>query len=577
MNRSLRDSRRAQRRITISILVAAFVLAGPVCSAEDSTSDEEKPQYGGTLNIATVYPTLSALSWDSADWNWKHNHDTGMIYEQLFAADLDKSVHKGGRYLFRAEAYLPEDAMRGELAESWEWEDPLTLVIHLRRGAMFTDKPGVMKARELTADDVVFSFERVDESPKKIASYFDHIDSVEARDAHTVVINFNRYNAEWAYRFGYGYYSAIVPRELGAVDAKDWRNVVGTGPFELQRHVAGSTNTYVKNPAYWDTETLGGEKYPIPFVDKIIYRTIKDEATYLTALRTGKLDILEYVRWLAVDHLKKTTPELKWSRWLSTNGTFLVMRNDREPFDDIRVRRALNIAINNQEIVDIFYGGHAEIFAYPMHTGFVGYYQPLEEMPPEARELFTYDPQKAKRMLAEAGYPDGFEFTVQVATNNSNTMDLLPLIAGYLDDIGVEMTIQPLEYAAFLSAMTTRNHTAGYMMASGHTNPTTSLRKNFQTGQLWNPSMWSDPDFDRKLEALFLERDEDERKAMVRSMVAQVVAEAPYIWLPIQYNYSAWWPWVKNYDGELRAGAVRPGPIYARIWIDHELKKELGF
>ena len=125
-------------------------------------ADDGAPQYGGTLDIGTVFVTLNPLSWDPYDWNWKLNHDTGMYLEQLFAADLDKSVRKGGKYPFHADAWLPTDAIRGELAESWEWsEDPLAVAIHLRHGIMFPDKPGVMKSRELTADDVVYSFKRL--------------------------------------------------------------------------------------------------------------------------------------------------------------------------------------------------------------------------------------------------------------------------------------------------------------------------------------------------------------------------------------------------------------------------------
>ena len=98
----------------------------------------EKPQYGGALEIVTVYPTLSALSWDLADWNWKQNHDAGLFYETLFAADLSKSKRKGGKHPFYADAWLPSDAIRGELAESWEWKDnPLRVEIKLRKGIMF--------------------------------------------------------------------------------------------------------------------------------------------------------------------------------------------------------------------------------------------------------------------------------------------------------------------------------------------------------------------------------------------------------------------------------------------------------
>ncbi|MBX3706943.1 MAG: ABC transporter substrate-binding protein [Pseudomonadales bacterium] len=561
------------------LFAAACLLAG---CAERHAFDEADhspgpPQYGGSLDIGTVSITLSALSWDPADWTWKANHDTGMVREQLFAADLTQSVSRGGTQRFVAEAYLPPETLRGELAESWEWEDPLTMVIRLRRGVMFTAKPGIMAARELDAHDVVFTYELLNASPKRIPSYFDHVDAVEARDDHTVVFRFNRYNAEWNYRFGYGYYSGIVPRETADVDRKDWRNVTGSGPFLLAGYIHGNSQTHVRNPDYWDTETIDGTAYPIPFVDRVVYRIIKDEATYLTALRTGKLDILEAIRWLNVEHLKETTPELRWSRWLASGGNFMALRTDHPPLDDVRVRRALNLAVNQREIVELFYGGNAELMAYPQHPGFGAYFQPLEEMPESVQALFDYDPAAARRLLAEAGYPDGFEIDAQVCSCSTGDMDLIPLLKDYLAAVGVTLNIRPMEYASFLSAMTTRTHAPAYLMGSGHVSPTTTLRKSFVTGQTWNPSIYSDPDFDARMERLYETRDEAERIRMVRDMTVEILDQAPYIWLPTPYVYSAWWPWVRNYGGELRAGAVRPGPIYARIWIDHALKQRLGF
>ena len=538
---------------------------------------EVAPQYGGDLNIGTVYVTLSPLSWDPADWTWKSNHDTGSVREQLFAGDLDKSVRKGGDYPFIADAYLPSGAIRGELAERWHWQDDLTLVIELRRDARFTERPGVMAARPLEAADVVFSYNLIDQSPKRIATYFDHIRRVYARDRHTVVFEFSEYNAEWMYRFGYGYYSGISPRELGNLDRKDWRNVSGTGPFTLEKYVQANAHIYRRNDDYWGTEAIAGKEYPIPFVDRVIYRIIKDEATFLTALRTGQLDILEAMRWIAVDHLKKTTPELQWNRWLGTSGTFMSLRVDQKPFDDIRVRRALNLAVNQQEIVDLFYGGHAELMAYPQHPGFGEYYQPLAEMPAEVQELFTYDPVKARQLLDEAGVPEGFSFDVQVCSCSPSNMDLIPLLESYLQKVGVQIRIQPMEYASFLSAMTTKTHGPGYLLNSGHVNPITTLRKSFVTGQTWNPSQYSSEYFDEQIRQVHLMRDEAERIKTLRRLTREIMIEAPYIWLPVGYVHSAWWPWVKNYGGELRAGAVRPGPIYSRIWIDRQLKAEMGF
>src|SRR5262245_54681873 len=571
----MNDSRQFGRTLGIALLLAlplALVWGGAAAQAPAG------PQYGGTLEIATISPTVSALSWDPQDWNWKLNHDAGMFYEQLFAADLDKSVRKGGKHRFYADGWLPSDAIRGELVERWEWkENPLSVVFYLRKGVMFPDKPGVMKARELTAEDVVFSYERLDKSPKKIPTYFDHIARVEARDKHTVVFTFKEYNAEWDYRFGWGYYSAIVPREMAAVDPKDWKNAVGTGPFQLANFVQGNSQTYMKNPNYWDTEKIGSTAYKIPFADKLVYRIIKDEATQHTSLRTGKLDILESIRWTAVDNLKKSAPQLKWSKWLNMSGYFLAMRVDQKPFGDIRVRRALNMAVNKQEIVNAYYGGNAELFSYPMHPDWLGYYEPLDKMPASVKELFTYDPAKAKRLLAEAGYPSGFSVKVQVCSCSFDHMDLLPLVAGYLDKVGCKLEIQPMEYAAFLPAMTTKTHAAGYFMNNSHANPTTSIRKSFVTGQTWNPSMWSDASYDRKMAEVYLTRDESKRQQMLREMTVEILDKAPYVWLPTPYTFTACWPWVQNYHGELRAGAVRPGPIYARIWIDQEMKKKMGF
>ena len=549
---------------------AALLLAVP--------AQAETPHYGGNLEIGTVNATISALSFDPADFAWKLNHDTGLYFETLFAGDLDKSIRKGGKFSFKPDAWLPTESIRGELAESWEWtENPLAVVIHLRKGIMWPAKPGVMESREFTADDVVFSLNRQNASPKKVPGYLDFVEKFEARDRYTVVVPMKEYNAEWDYRFGWGYYSQIIPKELVAAGISNWKNAVGTGPFQITDYVQGNAQTYSKNPNYWDKEKIDGAEYKIPFVDKVTYRIIKDEATQHAALRTGKLDILEAIRWQAVDQIKKSAPQLKWSKWLAMSGIYLSMRVDQKPFDDIRVRRALNMAVNKAEIVKEYYGGNAELFAFPQHPEYTGYFQPLAEMPASVKELFEFNPDKAKKLLAEAGYPKGFTFKTQVCSCAPDQMDLLPLVAGYLEEIGVKIEIQPMEYGAFLSAMTTQTNAAGYFMANGHTNPTTTIRKNFVPGQVWNPSQWNDPAFSARVAEMYRTRDEPTRQKMIKEMTVEMLDKAPYLWLPTPYVFTAWWPWVKNYDGELRVGAVKPGPVYARIWIDQEMKKNMGF
>lgn len=555
----------------------AVVLAAALAAGTAFAQGAAKPQYGGTLSIGTIYLTVAPLSFDSADWTWKFNHDAGLTYESLFAADLSKAKRNGGPYDFTIDAFLPTDAVRGELAESWKMLDnPRRLEVKLRKGVMFPAKAGVMEARELTAQDVVYSYNRYDQSAKKIPNYFDHIDKVEATDASTVVFTFKNYHAEWDYRFGWGYYSSIVPKEVVDAGAKDWRKANGTGPFLLSNYVQGNTSTFTKNPNYWDSETIGGQKYKLPFADTINYRFIRDESTYMTALRTGRLDILEVVRWTAVDELKKSAPQLQWNRYLAPNGNVLALRVDTKPFDDIRVRRALNMAIDREQIVKSYFGGNAELLAYPMHPAYGAYYEPLSSMPDAVKALFSYRPDEAKKLLAEAGHAKGFSFTVQTHPGNLEN-DLLSLVAAQLAKVGVTMEIQMMEYPAYLSAMTTKKNTPGYFVSLAATNPTTALRKTFYTGQTWNPSQYADPAFDKQIDAMLAEPDEAKRQQMLRGMTREILEKAPHIWLPTAYRYTAWWPWVKNYAGELRAGAERPGPIHSRIWIDQEQKKKMGF
>ena len=260
-----------------------------------SAENGVKPQYGGTLEIGTVYVTLSALSWDPADWNWKLNHDTGLFYEQLFAADLSKS--RSARR--QASASSPTPGCRptpsaASWPRSWEWkQNPLRVEIKLRKGVMFPEKPGVMKSRELTAEDVVFSFNRLTRAPRSFPATSTIVDesrpptsTPSSSTLRTTTPNGTTASAGATTR-------AIYPKEVVDAGANNWKNVNGTGPFMLTEFIPGNSNIYTKNPIYWDKEKIGGQEYKLPFVDKITYRTIKDEATFITALRTGKLDMLE--------------------------------------------------------------------------------------------------------------------------------------------------------------------------------------------------------------------------------------------------------------------------------------------
>lgn len=553
-----------------STVVGAAALTG-------AYGQTQTPKQGGKLDISTVWAAITPLSFDPYDWAWKTAHDTGGVYDTLFSADISKAKSRGGPYSLTTQFFMPDDLLHGQMAESWEWqENPLRLVVKLHQGMMFPEKPGVMPARELVADDVVFSVKRNISSPKAPAGAFAFLKDVTAQDKYTVVFTMNYYDALAIYRLGYGYGSGVTPKEVADKGPADWRNINGVGPYRMTGYVEGSTQTYERNPQYWDKESVGGQEFQLPYVDRITYHIVKDEATRLTALRTGQVDIMELVRWQDAEQMMKTQPEIKWNKWLYPSATFVAFRTDQKPFDDVRVRRALNMAVNKQEIIDTYFNGNAEMFAHPMLPDFGEYYTPLSEQPESVQELYKYNPEKAKQLLAEAGYPEGFSFKTQVYSADQNQMDVAQLVAAYLELVGVKMEIEPMEYGAFLSAMTSRTTAPGYMLQKGPINPIEALR-DYVPGQTWNLTHWDDPAFTARLEDAAREPDQEKRKQIIKGLSTEILDKAPSLFLPVQQVYTGWWPWVKGYQGELRGGMSNPWPVFSHIWVDQDLKKEMGY
>jgi peptide/nickel transport system substrate-binding protein len=546
-----------------------------------TTLGAEKVQYGGTLTILEQSPSVNPISWDNVDIIWKHGQDNGFFKEALMMGDLQKGQRGTKEYDFKAGAYIPSEVLRGELAERWEIKNnPLRVIFYLRKGVFWQDKPGIMKAREFTADDVVYSQTRVKNSPKD-AGRLTFIDRWEALDKYTAVMYMKEWNTEWAYRMAWGYYDAIQApeQEKAPGGPKKWENGTGTGPYMLTEYKEGHSQTYTKNQNYWDSETIGGKKYKLPFTDKVVMMIIKDEATQLASLRTGKIDLMMAIDWKHVNGLKKGYPQLQWTRYPATSNYTMAMRMDMKPFNDIRVRRAMNLAVNKKEIIDSFYGGNAEMHTYPFPPTFKSVYTPLEQLPPSARELYSYNPEKAKNLLAEAGYPNGFTFKAQIPSSSQSGMDLGAMVAAYLSKIGVTLVLEPMDYASWLSRMTKKNHTEGIFFSNDHGTPYAGIRKNFATGETWNPHMMSDPYMDKTHSETVEDPklSEKQRLAVMKKLAVYALDQAPCILLPLPYTYCAWWPWVKNYYGEQRVAAQRSAPIMARIWIDQEMKKKMGY
>jgi peptide/nickel transport system substrate-binding protein len=537
----------------------------------------EEPKYGGTLTILETMTGLDPITWDQTDWQWKHGNDTGFTIEHMFSGDLQKGPRGTNEYPFNSSGWIPPAVTRGELVESWEKkQNPLRLVFHLRKGIYWMEKPGVMKRREFVASDVAYSMTRLRDARKAIKTYVDFVEKWEATDKYTVTAFLNKWNANWAYRFGWGYYDGIQAPEQEKAGGRDWKNLAGTGPYMLKDYKTGHSTTWVKNKDYWDSTVIDGKKYKLPFVDKYVLMIMKDAQSRVSALRTAKVDLQMAMGTRDYKELKKTAKGLKWAKYPGTGGYMLVMRMDKEPFTDIRVRRALNMAVNREEIIASVLEGEGVLVNYPFPPHFKGVYTVWEDLPKSAQELFIYNPEKAKQLLKEAGYAKGFTFKGMV--DSRSEMDMESMVVAYLAKVGVKLILDPTEYPAMMSKQFKKVHPSGYFFSNDHGNPFATIRKNFVHGQTWNPYMMNDP----VIEKGFFSTVEDESltfdqaQAIMKKLAVHAMDQAPAIWLPGGYGYAAWWPWVKNWYGETKVGAHRYGPILARIWLDQDLKKKMG-
>ncbi|MDP6577425.1 MAG: ABC transporter substrate-binding protein, partial [Dehalococcoidales bacterium] len=390
---------------------------------KDGTTVEKmigKPKYGGIHIVAR--PDQPEV-WDSALYRgyWQ----TAPVTEPLLTADW-LAGPAGTEEWFDSLGHEAELPYMGMLSTGWERPDPDTLIYHIRQGIHYALDPSnensrLVGGRELTADDVVAASVRnwtigyYSKSYKYISDLKNPANSiyVSPDDPWAVIFKSKPGGLGLVFRHASTGRNQIIAPEMTEKygEIKEWEQVVGTGPFMLEDYVGGSSVSYVKNPNYWGRDPFFPEN-KLPYLDGLKVLVIPDISTQQAALRTGKVDYLtEDIDKEQRDQLLRSNPELQTKKFLGAAGGGINMRLDKPelPWHDVRVRRALAMAIDNVEIRDTLWAGEAEIHTYPIGPKPEGMYlyTPLEEMPRSVQELFEYHPDKAKELLAEAGYPDG--------------------------------------------------------------------------------------------------------------------------------------------------------------------------
>ena len=502
------------------------------------------------------------------------------MYETLMAADIENLGPRGsGVSDFYHSQGFNYDLLTGRLAESWSLPDANTIIFKLRPGIMWSGKPGVMESRELTAEDVVHSFKVG--APRYNSPVYGDMESITATDRHTVTIKNKAFNAEWWLHFGYGHWNAatIVPHELTDEAMKDWRTHVGlgTGPFTLEDYVEGSTVSYVRNPDYWDSYEFNGKEYEIPFIDRLVKTLIADKSSQVAALRTGKIDAYDVLQKTFVDSLKGSSPELKMIERPAERAWRIGMRLDVKPFEDLRVRKAISMAMDREAFINTLWGGGGVILNAELHSGHPEtLFTPMEKLPQSTQENFEYNPERARQLLAEAGYPDGFETTIQAYAQEPER-DVVSFLTAMWKDIGIDVKIDLRDSSALNGLLNKNEHAPLTLLANSVGLPGLTIY-GFHIGEEmpYNTSESNDQEFKELYAQWAQTRDPAEADKIMKDLNQKILAKAYMAYAPTPMVTVAYWPWVENYAGEVNdTCCFSVGGIFARAWINSDLKAEI--
>jgi peptide/nickel transport system substrate-binding protein len=332
------------------------------------------------------------------------------------------------------------------LATKWELtDDGKSVVLSLRSNVKFAD------GAPLTAEDVKWSLDRA-RDPKAGAwnSSLASIDSVEIRDPGTIVLKLKNPDPTILAALA-TFNSAILPQKLleaapGATPKEKAEafaeKPIGTGPFVMTEWKRGVSMKLKRNPYYWKQ---GEDGKPLPYLDELEFQIIPDDATRLLKLKAGEIDGTEFVPYARVQELKND-PNLRMELWPSTRVAYLTMNvrptlkdGKPNPLSNLKVRQAVNYAVNKNAVIQITTLGLGK----PMQS-FMSSTTPLFNGP---TPLYSYDVAKAKALLNEAGFGNGFEMSCLALSGNGDDSNNLTAVQQMLGQIGVKLRIDQVDNA----------------------------------------------------------------------------------------------------------------------------------
>ncbi len=418
--------------LILVIAMTATVFAG--CGGGDTGGEEQSADTGNNLIIARSTDALTL--------------DPGYAYSE---GEIDLMYHMfDGLVKFKNADLEVEPA----LAETWDTsEDGTEWVFHLRQGVKFHD------GTDFNADAVVFSFSRlIDENHPFYGmgdySYFDYllgdaIKSVETVDDYTVKFTLNDKFAPFLTYMGYYSEFIVSPTAVEKYGQEFFKNPVGTGPFKFSEWKKDEYVSMTANKDYWGD---------VPQIDTLIWKVVPDDSTRLMELETGTVQAVKSIPPNQLEKVK-SNDALIFEQVAGANIFYLAFNVTKEPFNNPLLRKAVSYAIDVPSLVASSYEGLATAAINPMPPTVFGWNNSIEG--------YTYNPEKAKQLLAEAGYPNGITVDLNTFTGArpyiSRPLDAAEIIKANCAECGITVNIVTLEWGDHKTTLDNLEHDMGFI------------------------------------------------------------------------------------------------------------------
>lgn len=465
-------------------------------AAETSAAEKDLgPQEGGILNVG--------LGGSPKDLDPKNRTS---LYESTIISQVCDSLII---YSNDQTEYLPS------LAKSWDIsDDGLEYTFYLRDDVHF-QAGQYQDGRLMTADDIKYSLDRAKEAKNVTLVMLDH---VEVIDDFTVKCVLNEANAIFFDALT-GPTNMIVPQE----EVEGWgdefgAHLVGTGPFKMKEFKLDQETTLERNEEYWG---------PRPYLDGVCFKVVSDDNQHVNGLKTGEIDLSTKISGEAVKLVREDSNLVLLSQ-PNTSINLIGFNTEKGITSDVRIRQALAEAIDIEDLcLGLYQYEEASYAGQPMPPASWGYDPSMDGMKQK------YDPDHAKQLIAEAGYPDGFKISINFSNSSTNTKLATILQQYWKQNLNVDLEIIGTEWAVYSQTVTSGDHEIYVVGISSTVDPHNFTGKclgSAYIGTLPAGARLNNPEIDELVRQSLASSDQGERKEIYKEMVAKAMELCPAIY-----------------------------------------------